>query len=146
ACRDLKAAFEYSGEFHSPIFTMFSWDGNDAKYVLITFFAYFVGKILGGDQILVILCGYGTKSLELGTSFLSMTVFVALDRMTRSVSIVILSFKNASIDSLFLTPLCCDDIHDVTPLVSALAGCDTKYCWLEDSLRRKEKLLSNNES
>ncbi|GKF40981.1 hypothetical protein Tco_0124323 [Tanacetum coccineum] len=27
--------------------------------------------------------------------------------------------------SLFLTPLCCDDIHDVTPRVSALAGCDT---------------------
>ncbi|GJV37623.1 hypothetical protein Tco_1410100 [Tanacetum coccineum] len=30
------------------------------------FFAYFVGKILGGDQLLVILCGYGTKSLEIG--------------------------------------------------------------------------------
>ncbi|GKB21190.1 hypothetical protein Tco_0855113, partial [Tanacetum coccineum] len=27
-------------------------------------------------------------------------------------------------DSLLLTPLCCDDIHDVTPHVSALAGCD----------------------
>nr|GEU88081.1 putative ribonuclease H-like domain-containing protein [Tanacetum cinerariifolium] len=27
-------------------------------------------------------------------------------------------------DSLLLTPLCCDDIHDVTPRVSALAGCD----------------------
>ncbi|GJY10511.1 putative reverse transcriptase domain-containing protein [Tanacetum coccineum] len=26
--------------------------------------------------------------------------------------------------SLLLTPLCCDDIHDVTPRVSALAGCD----------------------
>ncbi|GKA36967.1 hypothetical protein Tco_0723532 [Tanacetum coccineum] len=53
-------------------------------------------EILGGDQLLVILCGYGTKSLEFGTSFLSMTMFVALDRGTRSVSIVILSFKNAS--------------------------------------------------
>ncbi|GJV37624.1 hypothetical protein Tco_1410101 [Tanacetum coccineum] len=62
ACRDLEAAFEYSGEFHSPIFTMFSWDGNDANYV----------------------CS----------------------------------------DSLFLTPLCCDDIHDVMPRVCALAGCD----------------------
>ncbi|GJU62052.1 hypothetical protein Tco_1243887 [Tanacetum coccineum] len=30
-------------------------------------------------------------------------------------------------DSLLLTPLCCDDIHDVTPRVSALAGCDTNY-------------------
>ncbi|GJU76065.1 putative reverse transcriptase domain-containing protein [Tanacetum coccineum] len=29
-----------------------------------------------------------------------------------------------SSDSLLLTPLCCDDIHDVTPRVSALAGCD----------------------
>ncbi|GKC29879.1 ribonuclease H-like domain-containing protein [Tanacetum coccineum] len=28
-------------------------------------------------------------------------------------------------DSLLLTPLCCDDIHDVTPRVSALEGCDT---------------------
>nr|GEV04472.1 hypothetical protein [Tanacetum cinerariifolium] len=27
-------------------------------------------------------------------------------------------------DSLLLTPLCYDDIHDVTPRVSALAGCD----------------------
>ncbi|GJV92593.1 hypothetical protein Tco_1540406 [Tanacetum coccineum] len=27
-------------------------------------------------------------------------------------------------DSLLLTPLCCDDIHEVTPRVSALAGCD----------------------
>ncbi|GJU82417.1 hypothetical protein Tco_1284782 [Tanacetum coccineum] len=27
-------------------------------------------------------------------------------------------------DSLLLTPLCCDDIHDVTPRVSTLAGCD----------------------
>ncbi|GJT24248.1 retrovirus-related pol polyprotein from transposon TNT 1-94, partial [Tanacetum coccineum] len=48
--------------------------------------------------------------------------------------------------SLLLTPLCCDDIHDVTPCVSALAGCDRlaseslviknmspprrqRYCW-----------------
>ncbi|GKC94663.1 reverse transcriptase domain-containing protein [Tanacetum coccineum] len=30
-------------------------------------------------------------------------------------------------DSLLLTPLCCDDIHDVTPSVSALAGCDKEY-------------------
>ncbi|GJS09073.1 hypothetical protein Tco_0365869 [Tanacetum coccineum] len=26
--------------------------------------------------------------------------------------------------SLLLTPLCCDDTHDVTSRVSALAGCD----------------------
>ncbi|GJW03246.1 hypothetical protein Tco_1562102 [Tanacetum coccineum] len=28
-------------------------------------------------------------------------------------------------ESLLLAPLCCDDIHEVTPRVSALAGCDT---------------------
>nr|GFB24378.1 hypothetical protein [Tanacetum cinerariifolium] len=27
-------------------------------------------------------------------------------------------------DSLLLTPLSCDDHHDVTPRVSTLAGCD----------------------
>ncbi|GJR81455.1 putative reverse transcriptase domain-containing protein [Tanacetum coccineum] len=27
-------------------------------------------------------------------------------------------------DSILLTPLCCDDIHEVTPRVSALTGCD----------------------
>ncbi|GJV41164.1 hypothetical protein Tco_1419604 [Tanacetum coccineum] len=43
---------------------------------MMQIFAYFVGKILGGDQLLVILCGYGTKSLELGTSFLSMTMLL----------------------------------------------------------------------
>ncbi|GJW48453.1 putative reverse transcriptase domain-containing protein [Tanacetum coccineum] len=34
-------------------------------------------------------------------------------------------------DSLLLTPLCCDDIHDVTPRVSALAGYDK-----EDSIQQ----------
>ncbi|GJS34981.1 hypothetical protein Tco_0533363 [Tanacetum coccineum] len=34
------------------------------------------------------------------------------------------SFIYAFSDSLLLTPLCCEDIHDVTPRVSALAGCD----------------------
>ncbi|GJW65221.1 hypothetical protein Tco_0117105 [Tanacetum coccineum] len=80
------------------------------------------------------LCGYGTKSLGLGIAFLSMTIFCGLDRGTRSVPMVIVGCMNASmynsqlncpaIDSLLLTPLCCDDIHDVTPRVSALAGCD----------------------
>ncbi|GKA71332.1 hypothetical protein Tco_0777471, partial [Tanacetum coccineum] len=74
-------------------------------------FSYFVGKILGGDQLLVILCGFGTKSLEFGISFLTMTISGAA--------------SYAFSDSLLLTPLCCDDIHDVTPRVSALAGCDT---------------------
>ncbi|GJV91360.1 retrovirus-related pol polyprotein from transposon TNT 1-94 [Tanacetum coccineum] len=74
------------------------------------------------------LCEYGTKSLGLGIAFLSMTIFCGLDRGTRSVLMVIVGCMNASIyacsDSLLLTPLCYDDIHDVTPRVSALAGCD----------------------
>ncbi|GJV40565.1 hypothetical protein Tco_1419005 [Tanacetum coccineum] len=32
--------------------------------------------------------------------------------------------------SLLLTPLCCDDIHDVTPRVSALAGCESIVIYL----------------
>ncbi|GJW44205.1 hypothetical protein Tco_0073004 [Tanacetum coccineum] len=83
-------------------------------YVVAKFFAYFVGKILGGDQLLVILCGYGTKSLELGTSFLSMTMFVVLDQGTRSVSIVILSFMNASIyASLIHKKFCWETIFPI---------------------------------
>nr|GEY03908.1 retrotransposon Orf1 [Tanacetum cinerariifolium] len=38
---------------------------------------------------------------------------------------VLVLWKQQSIsDSLLLTPLCCDDIHDVMPRVSALGGCD----------------------
>ncbi|GJX13325.1 hypothetical protein Tco_0205083 [Tanacetum coccineum] len=39
-------------------------------------------------------------------------------------------------DSLLLTPLCCDDIHDVTPRVSALAGCD-RLVAMSPPIRRK---------
>nr|GEV39448.1 reverse transcriptase domain-containing protein [Tanacetum cinerariifolium] len=39
-----------------------------------------------------------------------------LDRGTRSILIVVVLY----------TPLCCDDTHDVTPRVSALAGCDSR--------------------
>ncbi|GJY42945.1 putative reverse transcriptase domain-containing protein [Tanacetum coccineum] len=35
-------------------------------------------------------------------------------------------------DSLLLTPLCCDDIHEVTPRVFALAGCDRRLGGGED--------------
>ncbi|GKA51979.1 hypothetical protein Tco_0745175 [Tanacetum coccineum] len=38
--------------------------------------------------------------------------------------------------SLLLTPLCCDDIHDVTPRVSALAGCD-RLVAMSPPIRRK---------
>nr|GEW98728.1 putative reverse transcriptase domain-containing protein [Tanacetum cinerariifolium] len=34
------------------------------------------------------------------------------------------SDNHYTVHSLLLTPLCCDDTHDVTPRVSALAGCD----------------------
>ncbi|GJX63815.1 putative reverse transcriptase domain-containing protein [Tanacetum coccineum] len=78
--------------------------------------------ILGGDQLLVILCGFGTKSLEFGISFLSMTISGAA--------------SYAYSGSLLLTPLCCDDIHDVTPRVSALAGCD-RLVAMSPPIRRK---------
>ncbi|GJV57809.1 hypothetical protein Tco_1458814 [Tanacetum coccineum] len=35
---------------------------------------------------------------------------------------VVLTDMNFAIFSLLLTPLCCDDIHDVTPQSSALGG------------------------
>nr|GEW94099.1 hypothetical protein [Tanacetum cinerariifolium] len=44
----------------------------------------------------------------------------------------------ASIVSLLLTPLCCDDTHDVTPRVSALAG--------SDRLEEEEEEEENEES
>ncbi|GJY12407.1 reverse transcriptase domain-containing protein [Tanacetum coccineum] len=69
-------------------------------------------RILGGDHSLLILCGFGTR--EFGNWNImssSMTISGAA--------------SYAFSDSLLLTPLCCDDIHDVTPRVSALAGCDS---------------------
>ncbi|GKD14709.1 hypothetical protein Tco_1199116 [Tanacetum coccineum] len=42
----------------------------------------------------------------------------------RCVDVLSIIFSYACSDSLLLTPLCCDDIHEVTPRVSALAGCD----------------------
>ncbi|GJY50782.1 hypothetical protein Tco_0441629, partial [Tanacetum coccineum] len=46
------------------------------------------------------------------------------------------SFSYAFSDSLLLTPLCCDDIHDVTPHVSTLAGCDILVA-ISPLIRRK---------
>ncbi|GJV97660.1 putative reverse transcriptase domain-containing protein [Tanacetum coccineum] len=88
----------------------FTWEREDymkSKFVLV-FVEAAKHQIFGGDQLLVILCGFGTKSLEFGISFLSMTISGAA--------------SYAYSGSLLLTPLCCDDIHDVTPRVSALAG------------------------
>ncbi|GKD63417.1 hypothetical protein Tco_1305525, partial [Tanacetum coccineum] len=46
---------------------------------------------------------------------------IVVDHGTRSVP---LFMSYAFSDSLLLTTLYCDDIHDVTPRVSTLAGCD----------------------
>ncbi|GKB39887.1 hypothetical protein Tco_0884829 [Tanacetum coccineum] len=85
----------------------------EVKRFVLVFVEAAKHQILGGDQLLVILCGFGTKSLEFGISFLSMTISGAA--------------SYAYSGSLLLTPLCCDDIHDVTPRFSALAGCDRLY-------------------
>ncbi|GJX54928.1 putative reverse transcriptase domain-containing protein [Tanacetum coccineum] len=50
--------------------------------------------------------------------------FVYVYRMDFVECYLILLVMHFSV-SLLLTPLCCDDIHDITPRVSALAGCDT---------------------
>nr|GEW49355.1 hypothetical protein [Tanacetum cinerariifolium] len=93
--RDIVPLHDYFCEFHSPTLLCFSWDGNDAKYVLIA----------------VIMC-------------------------------------YACSDSLLLTPLCCDDINDVTPRVSALAGCDKKptrfECGAQGHFKRECLKLKNN--
>ncbi|GJY48736.1 hypothetical protein Tco_0438692 [Tanacetum coccineum] len=59
-------------------------DNHDLSRFVLVFVEAAKHQILGGDQLLVILCGYGTKSLELGTSFLSITMLF-VDRGTRSV-------------------------------------------------------------
>ncbi|GKA21672.1 hypothetical protein Tco_0701661 [Tanacetum coccineum] len=79
-----------------------------------------------------------SKRLEFGDiSPLPMTWFVALDLVKAFLHLLSLCLNceryedtedcetfYACSDSLLLTPLCCDDIHDVTPRVSALAECD----------------------
>ncbi|GJY05705.1 hypothetical protein Tco_0371645 [Tanacetum coccineum] len=52
------------------------------------------------------------------------------------------SFGSLKFDSLLLTPLCCDDIHDVTPRVSALAGYDRLIS--EPLIGYREVVLSDN--
>ncbi|GJW48359.1 hypothetical protein Tco_0080005 [Tanacetum coccineum] len=49
---------------------------------------------------------------------------VSVMKVLKLIKVAKETISYASIDSLLLTPLCCDDIHDVTPRVSALAGCD----------------------
>nr|GEY76903.1 reverse transcriptase domain-containing protein [Tanacetum cinerariifolium] len=52
-------------------------------------------------------------------------------------------------DSLLLTPLCCDDIHEVTPHVYALVGCDrllSKPCYREVGDRAVDRLSNARSS
>ncbi|GJU61789.1 hypothetical protein Tco_1243624 [Tanacetum coccineum] len=101
----------------------------------------YVGKILGADQLLVILC-YRYQESGIGYWILSMTIsgsgvtFLPSCCNGSGVTFLPSELNGAKIEhwslllimhfsvSLLLTPLCCDDIHDVTPRVSALAGCD----------------------
>ncbi|GKA95426.1 hypothetical protein Tco_0817464 [Tanacetum coccineum] len=48
-------------------------------------------------------------------------------------------------DSLLLTPLCCDDIHDVTPPISALAGLTDAYDSKAEPIEEEPLEESNEE-
>ncbi|GJZ42973.1 putative reverse transcriptase domain-containing protein [Tanacetum coccineum] len=67
----------------------------------------------------VILCEFGYQSKKRGR-----LIVIEFMVVTFLPSVMALDRGYACSDSLLLTPLCCDDIHDVTPRVSALAGCD----------------------
>ncbi|GJU10214.1 putative reverse transcriptase domain-containing protein [Tanacetum coccineum] len=75
-------------------------------------------------QLFVEQAGIGNQSIEcdhlneIGMIIREVFVKLLLDSFGK------LSISCAFSISLLLTPLCCDDIHDVTPRVSALAGCD----------------------
>ncbi|GKE24358.1 putative reverse transcriptase domain-containing protein, partial [Tanacetum coccineum] len=56
-------------------------------------------------------------------SFMRILRLKEVARMTARIALEFAPDYTFSV-SLLLTPLCCDDIHDVTPRVSALAGCD----------------------
>ncbi|GJR33995.1 hypothetical protein Tco_1209679 [Tanacetum coccineum] len=73
--------------------------------------------IVDSERDRLIVVDRGTRSVPL---------FVRL-RVTVSTwfGVLLLAWRYyAFSESLLLTPLCCDDIHDVTPRVSTLAGCD----------------------
>nr|GEX69521.1 retrovirus-related Pol polyprotein from transposon TNT 1-94 [Tanacetum cinerariifolium] len=73
---------EHSDEFHSPILLGFSWDGNDAEYVLISMIMWFhlpyAGMNLFVDSVLRVWIGDIVPLHD---------YFVELDRGTRSVPI-----------------------------------------------------------
>ncbi|GJT37613.1 hypothetical protein Tco_0937478 [Tanacetum coccineum] len=72
--------------------------------------------------------GQDTRSQGSDEYAYSMLVMVPWDRMGTPTQYV--NF------SLLLTPLCCDDTHDVTPRVSALAGCDRLGIVVPTGLKR----------
>ncbi|GKC22355.1 hypothetical protein Tco_1024505, partial [Tanacetum coccineum] len=72
--------------------------------------------------LLAIVVDRGTRSVPLFV-VLERDRLIVVDRGTRSVPLFVM--LSMTVSTWFgVTPLCYDDIHDVTPRVSALAGCD----------------------
>ncbi|GKA98664.1 hypothetical protein Tco_0826601 [Tanacetum coccineum] len=76
-----------------------------------------VGKVLVRKANFDVAC----RDLEAAFEY---SVLRLLYGLTVSTPCDIVWIRYACSNSLLLTPLCCDNIHDVTPRVSALAGCD----------------------
>ncbi|GKC58623.1 putative nucleotidyltransferase, ribonuclease H [Tanacetum coccineum] len=94
ACRDLEAAFEYPGEFHSPILLCFlGLEVMQNMFQNVLILQEVLPTWYGYEPV----CATLLRVWDLGISFLSMTIFVALDWGTRSIPIEILSCMNACI-------------------------------------------------
>ncbi|GJV85594.1 hypothetical protein Tco_1525492 [Tanacetum coccineum] len=114
ACRDLEAAFEY------PV----------AHGLLSCYYMLYaecvccciVLRLLYGQEVSSTLCGYEPVCATVSVMKILKLIKVARETIRLHWKFPFDSY--ACSDSLLLTPLCCDDIHDVTPRVSALAGCD----------------------
>ncbi|GJR06560.1 hypothetical protein Tco_0529544 [Tanacetum coccineum] len=80
---------------------------------------------LAGRMVTLRVSTAGAKGVTTGTlvSFMRKLRLREVARMTARVALEFAPGYAFSV-SLLLTPLCCDDIHDVTPRVSALARCD----------------------
>ncbi|GKA28171.1 hypothetical protein Tco_0714339 [Tanacetum coccineum] len=91
-------------------------------YVLLAFMVWIV--VLERDRLMAFMDLFGSKRDRLIT--VSFMRILGLREVARTTARIALEFAPdyAFSVSLLLTPLCCDDIHDVTPRVSALAGCD----------------------
>ncbi|GKA85112.1 hypothetical protein Tco_0806766 [Tanacetum coccineum] len=83
--------------------------------------------MLERDHLMAFMDLIGSKRDPLITvSFMRILRLREVARMTARIALEFAPDYAFSV-SLLLTPLCCDDIHDVTPRVSALAGCDIFY-------------------